>query len=261
MKISTISGVNRLPQPEKRRLYSLLIPPELTSRYGINPFFVDREGNDLLKLTCREGSASAEMALYHQSGFSDPVLYGHIVDTLTGHVHILLYVLNNPESPRFDVDRMPDGSPTKFGTLRRNLSAEQSALEFGLAPGQVRRGLRLLGTAIQAFERFVEALGQDIYFAEPLYYHNAIIFERYGFAYEKGKRLMERIQAGFQPGGELISKLDGSTPFRNALAANSIRLRSWAIHDGILGQTYTDVTMYKRTGKSAGIRTCPDCQW
>jgi acetoin utilization protein AcuC len=96
---------------------------------------------------------------------------------------------------------------------------------------------------------------------EPLYYHNAVIFERYGFAYQAGRRLMDRIQAGFQPGGELATRLDGSTPFRQPGAGNSIRLRSWAIHDGLLGEPFTNVTMYKRLGKHAAVSTTPGCDW
>jgi acetoin utilization protein AcuC len=155
---------------------------------------------------------------------------------------------------------MPDGRKTRFGTLMRNLEAEKAALEAGLAPGQVRSGLRMLSDAIASFERFVESLGHDMYFVEPLYYHNAVIFERYGLAYQMGRRRMESYHAGFSKGGELESLLDGST-FRNPEATNSIRLRSWAIHDGILGEPFTDVTMYKRVGKSAGVNTTPGCDW
>jgi hypothetical protein len=188
-------------------------------------------------------------------------LYGHLVDTLSGHIHILLYILNDPESSRFQVDRMPDGRPTKFGTVARNLDAELAAMRYGLAPGQVRRGLRLLGSAIQAFEHFVDSLGQDLYFTEPLYYHNAVLFEHYGFNYQKGRRLMDLIQNGFKPEGDLIKLLDESAPFRQPGAADSVRLRSWAIHDGILGEPFTDVTMYKHVGKLAGINTCDGCAW
>jgi hypothetical protein len=180
---------------------------------------------------------------------------------MNGQIHVLLYILNDPESPRFDVDRMPDGSPTRFGTLQRHLEAEKAAMDYGLAPGQVRRGLRLLQPATAAFEEFLTSLGHDMCFVEPLYYHNAVIFERYGFAYQIGKRRMESIHAAFQEGGELYGRLDGSNPFRSAPAANSIRLRSWAIHDGILGEPFTDVTMYKRVGKSANISTTPGCAW
>ncbi len=218
---STISGVNRLSESEKRAIYSLLIPNELLDRFQIDPSFMDGDGNDLLSLHVPSGSTTAEMELRHTHGFQDPVLYGEITDSWSGRIHVLLYVLNDPASPRFDVDRMPDGTRTKFGTLSRNLSAETAAMAYGLAPGQVRQGLKLLKPAIQSFERFVAALGQDMYFVEPLYYHNAIIFERYGFAYQKGRRLMERIHAGFAENGELRPLLDGSTPFRQTECCRS----------------------------------------
>lgn len=229
--------------------------------FKLNPDFYDREGNDLIKLNAEAGVSDVEIALYHQFGAPDPVFYSHVVDTLNGQVHILLYILNDPNSPRFDVDRMADGSLTKLGAESRNLAAELAALQAGLAPGQVRHGLRLLGPAIAAFEKFVESLGQTYYFSEPLYYHNAILFERYGFAYEKGRKLMERIQQGFSTGGEIIAALDGSTPFRSPEAVNSVRLRSWAIHDGVLGVPFTDVTMYKQIGKLSGITTSNGCPW
>ncbi len=201
------------------------------------------------------------MSLFHEKRFPDPILYAHLTDTMNGQIHILLYILNDPDSPRFDVDKMPDGTPTKFGTLQRNVEAEKKALEAGLAPGQIRRGLRMLGQALEAFEGFIKSLGHDMYFVEPLYYHNAVIFERYGFSYQMGKRLMESIHAGFQPGGDFCALLDGSNPFRRPDAGNGIRKRSWAIHDSILGEPFTNVTMYKRVGVAAGINTTPGCDW
>jgi hypothetical protein len=261
MPPSTICGVNQLPEGEKRKIYSRLIPSELYTRFNLPPTLVDENGQDLMLLVCPPGSSSAEMSLRHDPEFPDPLLYGHCTDTLSGQIHVLLYILNDPTSPRFDVDRLPDGSPTQFGTSSRNTEAELAAMRFGLAPGQVRRGLRLLEGAIIAFESFVSSLGHELYFAEPLHYHNALIFERYGFAYEKGRKLIERIRSGFEVGGDLRMRLDGSSPFRMPEAADSIRLRSWAIHDGILNEPFTDVTMYKRVGKSSGLNSCPGCAW
>jgi hypothetical protein len=258
MQQSTIGGINKLPEDEKRAIYARYIPKELIQKFNLPSL---AEHKEYLQFRFAAGSSDVEMLLYHEVGFQDPVLYAHLTDTLNGQIHVLLYILNDPESPRFDVDKMPDGSPTRFGTLKRNLEAEKAALEFGLSPGQVRRGLRLLQPATTAFEEFITGLGHDMYFVEPLYYHNAVIFERYGFAYQMGKRRMEAIHAGFQEGGELCRQLDGSSPFRSPRAANSIRMRSWAIHDGILGEPFTNVTMYKRVGKSAGISTTPGCEW
>lgn len=258
MQPSTIGGINQLPENEKRTIYARYIPKELIEKFNLPDLTNNKE---LLQFRYASGASDVELRLYHQPGFQDPVLYAHLTDTMNGQIHILLYILNDPASPRFNVDRMPDGSPTRFGTLKRNLEAELAAMQEGLSPGQIRHGLRLLHSATVAFEDFITSLGHDMYFVEPLYYHNAVIFERYGFAYQMGKRLMDTIQAGFQEGGELNQKLDDSNPFRSSNAANSIRLRSWAIHDGILGEPFTNVTMYKRVGKSANINTTPGCAW
>jgi hypothetical protein len=259
MKPSTIAAVNRLPEEEKRKIYCELIPRELLEQFRL-PKTDSPQFDSLTQFSFASGSSDVEMALFHQRHFPDPILYGHLTDTLNGQIHVLLYVLNDPASPRYDVDKMPDGRATQFGTLVRNIEAEKSALEAGLAPGQIRRGLRMLQSAIIGFENFVEDLGHDLYFVEPLYYHNAVIFERYGFTYQQGKKLMERIHQGFSESGDLKNKLDGS-PFRLPDAINSIRLRSWAIHDRILGEPFTNVTMYKRIGKNAGVSTTADTRW
>lgn len=258
---ATIGGINRLPPEKQREIYASVIPPELLQKYPIPLDLRDAAGRDLLVLENQPGSTSTEMSLYHQYGFQDPLLYGHITDTLNGQLHILLYVLNDPHAPRFNIDRLPDGRSTQYGTQGRNLAAEAAALAAGLAPGQVRRGPHLFKEAMTAFENFVASLGQNMYFAEPLHYHNALIFERYGFAYVRGRRRMERIAKGFAPGGELLPLLDGSNPFRQPEAANHIRLRSWAIHDGVLGEIFSDITMYKHLGRHAGVSTSPQIPW
>jgi hypothetical protein len=257
----TINGINLLPPGEIRSIYARLIPAEILERFNLSEGFYDSDGNDLIQLVCKPGSSDAEMGVFHRFGSPDPVLYGHIADTISGQVHMLLYVINDPETERFDVDRMPDGTPTLLGAAGRNLPEELRAMRAGLAPGQVHRGLRLLQPATSQFERFVQSLGHELYFAEPLFYHTALLFERYGFSYQVGRKLMERIAAGFAPGGELLARLDGSTSFRQPEAIDSLRLRSWAIHDGILGEPFNNVTMYKRVGISAGINTCPECSW
>lgn len=242
---STIGALNQLPPPEKRETYAKIVPPELLEMYQIQPDLRDQDGNDLFELVCQPGSADAELALYHQAGASDPVLFGHISDSITGQLHILLYGMNDVESPRFNVDRLPDGTKTGFGTDHRNLQAEEEAFKAGLAPGQIYRGPHLFKETLRQFESFVACMGQDLFFVEPLFYHVAIIFERYHFHYQSGKRLMKRINDGFSADGDLLPLLDGSSIFRQPGAEKQIRLRSWAIHDNILGEPFSNVTMYK----------------
>lgn len=257
----SIASVNLLPEDQKVAIYRRFIPDKMMQLFNISHDFQDPQGRDLLTMKCRSGSTDVVLDLRHEFGAEDPLLYAHLADTMNGQIHVLLYIVNDPASPRYDVDRMPDGTPTKFGIFKRNIEAEKLALDAGLAPGQVRRGLRLLEDAIDSFELFVTSLGHDLYFNEPLYYHNAIIFERYGFQYQQGRSLMENIHEGFQPGGVYYEKLDRSTPFRRPRFANSIRGRSWALHDGVMGKPYTDVTMYKNVGEKAEVDTFPGAEW
>lgn len=257
----SIASVNQLPQPVKEALYTRFIPSVLLEQFHIAEDFRDPQGRSLLDLRCAAGAPDMVLALRRSVADPDPLLYVHLTDTINCQIHILLYVVNDPDSPRFDVDRMPDGSPTEFGTLRRNLPAEEAACLAGLAPGQVHRGLRSLKSSIEAFEEFVDSLGHTMYHAEPLYYHVAVLFERYGFNYQQGRRRMEEINQGFSPGGALVPLLDGSSPFRQPSFANSIRGRSWAIHDGILGKPHAQTTMYKTVGQHARVVTCPDAGW
>jgi acetoin utilization protein AcuC len=98
----------------------------------------------------------------------------------------------------------------------------------------------------------------DLIVAEPLTYDNAIRYERYGFDYVVGKRLMQEIAAGFAPGGVLFGRLDGSTPFRQPGMEKSVLGRSWAIHDGIMDEPWDGVRIYKTIGVHAGVDTFPD---
>ena len=131
----------------------------------------------------------------------------------------------------------------------------------GLAPGQVRQGLRLTRDLVPILERFVAALHHDAYYLQPLAYHNAILFERLGFAYALGLGRMEWIHREFAPAGLLHRRLDGSTPFRSPDACRTVRGRSWAIHDGIMDMAFTGVKMYKRVGVHAGAVTFPAATW
>lgn len=261
MKPHSIATINDLPQDEKDSIYRKFIPQVLLEMFSIPETYLDSQGRSLLRLECEAGASNVVLDLRHEKKFPDPLLYAHLTDTMYDQIHVLLYVVNDPRSPRYDVDRMPDGTPTNFGVFKRNIPEEIEALNAGLAPGQVRRGLRILRNSIASFEEFVDSLGHALFFVEPLAYHNAIVFEHYGFNYQQGRRFMEHIHLGFQPGGEFYVRMDGSSPFREPGMCDSIRCRSWAIHDGILGIPYDDVTMYKRVGEHAGVDTYPDGTW
>jgi hypothetical protein len=41
----------------------------------------------------------------------------------------------------------------------------------------------------------------------------------------------------------------------------TIRGRSWALHDGIADEPFTHVTMYKKIGDPANLETFPHARW
>jgi len=260
LQLLSIGQVNSLPHEQMLQIYQHLVPRELLLRFGIDPeTLADRDGHSLCEY--RPGISSMELLLYHAWGAEDPVLYLQLADTPNNQIEVPLFVVNDPCSGRFNTDRLPDGTPTYFGTLARNIEEEVRAMEAGLAPGQVRHGLGLTRRLIPTLERFVAGLHHDAFYIQPLAYHNAILFERLGFSYVLGLGRMEWIHKEFAPGGLLFSRLDRSTPFRCPGAESSVRGRSWAIHDGILGEPYRGVKMYKRAGVHAGVVTFPNAAW
>ncbi len=262
LPVCSIRGINDLKGDMPEAIYRTLIPDALLTQYHIDPqTLCDAAGNRLVEFTYPRGTRSTEIKIRHQVGAQDPLLYLHLTDTTNNQLSVLLFIANDPASPRFDVDRDPSGQRTQFGTVRRNIEAEVAAMHAGLAPGQVRRGLKLTRKLVPIFEVFVSRLGHQIFFMEPLAYHAALLFERYGCAYSQGRAKMEWINREFGPCGGLSQRLDGSTPFRQLSAQFTIRGRGWAIHDGILGEHFTEIRMYKRVGINAGICTFPDATW
>lgn len=257
----SLREINRLPENEKLSIYRRLLPQFLLERYGIDPVTLTFEGRPVVQFRCPAGTRALEITVRRRAGDCDPMLYLNMADTFSNQLIVLLVVINDPDAPRFDIDRDEDGNPTHLGTAGRNVHAEEAAMRAGLAPGQVRQGLRVFKQLVPIFEEFVSSLGHDLFFIEPLAYHNAIVFERYGFNYLRGRGEMEAIHREFQPGGALYNRLDGSSPFRMPEAAATVRGRSWAIHDGILGHSFTGFQMYKRIGHHAGVVTFPDARW
>jgi hypothetical protein len=257
-RLYSIRQINALAEPVKHSIYRLLVPQQILEKYGIDrETLCDAAGHQLVRIDCHEGSSVVEIEGYPWRGFADPVFYLELADTRLNQIEVLLFVINDPESERYATDRDWRGERTKFGTLRRNIPEEVRAMQAGLAPGQVRQGLRLSRGLIPLLEQWVARLGHDYYLMEPLGYHNAIRFERMGCNYVLGLRRMQWIDLNFQPGGALHQALDGSTPFRHADAWRTVRGRSWAIHDGILGEPFRGIRMYKQVAKNAGVDTFP----
>lgn len=257
----SVRGINDLPADQKHAIYRTLIPDWLFQDYQIDPVTHEYQGQDAVRFVCHKGTRVLELFVHRTPYDRDPIMYMNMADTFNHQILVLLVVVNDPHAPRFDTDIDANGNPTQFGTAGRNIPAEIAAMQNGLAPGQVRRGVRAFRRAIPVFEQFIARMGHPLFLIEPLAYHNAITFERYGFNYIRGLKAMQDIHNDFQPGGDAVRRLNGSTPFRTPEAANSVRGRSWAIHDGLLGYPYTGFQMYKRIGHHAQINTASDLQW
>ncbi len=252
-----IQDLNLLDEATRERVYALLIPGKIFDLFGIDrETLTNPRGEKVVEIKAPTRSTFAIIEVRENPGDRDYIFYLEIEDTPLYKIEINFLIINDPRSPRFDTDVDEQGRRTKFATVRRNIPEEIRAMEAGLAPGQVRRGLRLLRDFVSLAEKFITAMGQDMVIAEPLTYNTAILFEYYGFNYIRGRRRMEEIHAGFQPGGELFQKLDGSTPFRRPGMEKTVRGRAWAIHDGILGEPWRGIEMY-RTREPANVCTFP----
>jgi len=258
--VASIEEINALPADQAEALYLRLIPEPVLSRLAVDPHTLcDGEGRRLVRVTAPSGQPWARVELRASADDRDAA-YLIDVEMSTLAVPELAFVqLTDPGSPRYAIDLSTDGDDTLFGTVGRNVDEEVRAMRAGLAPGQVRRGLRLLGSVLDAMSDFARLLGHEIFLIEPLFYHSAVLYERRGCGYVLGRDRMEAIDAGFRAGGELHRRLDGSTDFRRVGAEGSVRGRSWALHDGLWteswGGRWSGIKMYKAAGRQAGVST------
>jgi len=255
----TLRQLNELPDNAKKRTYRVLLPPTLLSQFGIDP--VSWQGPDGLGhvlITARPGSGRLSLTVRRHPDPSDELFYLELEDTSMNGIQVNFVLIRDPGGPCFRTDRDEKGNTTLFGTVHRNLDAELAAMEAGLAPGQVCRGLRASKQALLHLEAFLVTVGHSAYFLEPLTYASAWLFERRGFAYVRGHKLMDEIHQEFQPAGRLHQALDESTPFRQPGQWSTVRGRAWAIHDGILevmGTSWDGLRMIKQVGRHAGVET------
>ena len=260
--LASILDLNALPWALREQIYVRLCPEELLARFGVNRgTLLNGTGERPLRVAAPDEASWGRLELRERRDDRDPVLVVDITMSAFGVPELTFVSINDPAAPRFGVDRDADGQDTLLGTVSRNLAEEVRALRDGLGPGQVRRGLRMLGRVLECMDGFCRILGCDLYLVEPLFYHSAVLYERHGCDYLMGRELMDEIHAGFLPGSALHRLLDDSTPFRRRGFQASVRGRSWAIHDGILdgGSTggWSGVKMYRVPGRPSTASTFP----
>lgn len=258
----SLGEINRLPREEREAIYRRLIPDAIFTAFAIDPrTFTDAAGNRLVEFDCPPDQGTVWVGVRARP--ANPDLCYLLKLQMTGYndIELAFVIIAAPQAERFGVDLDHEGRTTRLGTAGRNVREEVRAIEAGLAPGQTQRGLRLLREVVGLVEEFVAWMGEGRFLLHAMFYHNAILYERYGFGYIAGREEMERIHREFQPGGALCARLDGSRPFRQPAAERSVRGRSWAIHDGILGEPWQPPRMVKHVGKDERVCTFPGAVW
>jgi hypothetical protein len=259
----SIAKLNRLPKEERDRNYLILVPRSIFERFEIDPkALVNRYGERVVTGIFPPDENFACIEVKYRTADKDCIFSCQIsLETFMESLHLDFLILNDPLSERFNIDVDELGKDTLLGTRSRNVPEEIKAMEAGLAPGMVRRGLRLMGEFVTCLELFMTSLEMKTVTIGAFHYHNAILWERYGFIYFKGGKIMDKIHREFQPGGLLYERLDDSTPFRRKGMEQSIRGRSWAIHDGVMldafDEEWESPTMYKTRGKDFKVNTFP----
>jgi len=254
-QLSALTQINALSAQEKEAIYRGLIPVRLLALLGIP---ANGDSSQRVRIIAPEGMSFARIEVRENPADRRTVFFLDMAETHYHQMELSFCIINDPNAPRFAVDLDEKGSDNAFTSLGRNVPEEIKAMHAGLFPNQTSRGLRMFPEFFAKFERFVDALGMDIILAEPLTYDNAVRYEKYGFDYLSGRLKMLEIDREFKPGGVLFNKLDGSSPFRMPGMDETVRGRSWAIHDGILDEPWEDIRIYKMIGVHAGVNTFPE---
>lgn len=253
-----ITEINMLPPRVREEVYLRLVPNRLLAALALERHALRvHPDNPLVSITAPDEASWARVELRAAADDRDPALLIDVGTSAFGVPQLSLVQINDPQSPRFAIDRDEDGLDTLLGTVRRNEAEERRAMAAGLAPGQVRGGLRMLGAVLGAMDDFCRLLGQEFYLVEPLFYHSAILYERRGCGYVTGRDRMEAIHQAFLLGGDLHRRLDDSSPFRQRGLERTARGRSWAIHDGVLGGPWDGVKMFRAPAAPAEVSTFP----
>jgi len=260
--LTSIRQINQLPAEEREAIYRRLLPPRVIGLLGLDPLTGrDAVGHRLVTYVCPADQGFARIEARDHVQAQDCTYLLKLTQPSEEFVEIGFIIVNDPRAERYAVDRDPAGHPIDTLAGARNRQEEERAMRAGLAPGQVRRGLRLFREVLPLVESFAAALGKAQVSIEALHYHHAFLYEGCGFGYLAGRDRLEEIHRGFEAGGLLTRRLDGATPFRMAEAATTVRGRSWAIHDGILGEPWRVPRLYKIVGQAAGLPTFGACPY
>ena len=261
-----VRDIQDLPMSERHRLCRLLIPEPCYSQFQIDPeTFRDKDKLLRLRLSYRNEGRILIMRIVQPDTRDDPIYSIVVQDYEEDGVDCLGLNINNPAAPDIVSTRTTTATFRRIGfSTRRNIPEEIRSMNAGLSPGQVRKGLRWLNEVIECLENFTRDIGRKIIYCEAMAYHNAMVYERHGFGYQFNSWVeeMQSIDQEFRsPNGMYYRRLDGSSPFRKPGMEKTVRGRSWAIHDGVLGRPWSKPAMIKEVGVHAGVNTFKNGQY
>ena len=221
----SIAKLNRLPKEERNSIYLRLVPGAIFEMFQIdrktltNPF-----GERVVTGVFPPDENFACIEVKYRLEDKDCIFSCQVsLEAFMQSLYLDFLIINNPFSERFNVDIDELGRDTLLGTRSRNIPEEVRAMEAGLAPGMVKHGLRLLKEFVKCLKAFMVPLKLKTITMGAFFYHNAISWERHGFTYFRGGKMMDKIHEEFQPGGLLYEKLDDSTPFRRKGMEKTVR--------------------------------------
>ncbi|BAI81522.1 conserved hypothetical protein [Deferribacter desulfuricans SSM1] len=257
-EVHYLSDINKLPFDIKEKIYSYFIPEKLYQILNVKDYDT-LKNKYFLKIFCEPGTDFVKIEIKTDKKQKDWVFLLELADTIYYQLELSLIVICDPNAPFFDVYYDKFGHRNYFATAKRNIEEEIKALQAGLYPHQTRRGLKLFDEVLTILERFCKLTDKHLIETDPLGYASAIFYERKGFGYIDGKKLMIDIDNGFYPDGILYKLLDDKNIFRKKSYWNSVWGRSWAIHDGILKDgmnlEFNDIKMYKPVDRKLNINT------
>lgn len=232
-----VSQLNKLPEKRKVDLYKKLIPVSIFEQFKIDKNdFMTPNGEKAVSIVADEHAMEAIIKVKLKAGDPDEIYHIEVGDSNDmvqlqwDYIHV-----TDPHAPRFATNVVNDAGESRWlNWSSRNIREEVRAMASGLAPGQIKRGLGLATEIDRCLDEFCEAADLKSITLEAVYYHTAIMFERHGYRYFKGFKLMNRINELFNKCEDVRKLLDGSSPFRLPDFCRTVRGRSWAIHDGVL---------------------------
>ena len=173
----SIRAINTLPENPKLRLYRTLIPIQVLANFDINPrTWKNPDKEPQVSLVADAGTSSVKISAWNGENPQDHFFYIELADNAFNGIDLYFLIVNDPAAERYDIDIDARGRDTLFGTIHRNREAEEKAMRAGLAPCQVRQGLREIAQRLPR-----DGIGHFRKQAQMIGIAEQLLVERYGF--------------------------------------------------------------------------------